>query len=47
MTFKSNDTGIVRVTNKGILNAVSAGTTTVTVTITGGLSFDVTITVVE
>ena len=47
MTYKSNDTSIVRVTNKGVLSPVSVGTTTVTVTITGGLSFDVTVTVVE
>lgn len=45
MDFESMDTNIVRVTSEGILTAKSEGTTKVRVTITGGHSFEVTVTV--
>lgn len=47
MTFTVEDESIVRVTKKGIITPRAVGTTNVTVTITGGLSFTVPVTVYE
>jgi len=45
MTFEAADTSILRVDKKGIITPKKEGSTTVTVTITGGHSFTVTVTV--
>lgn len=47
MTFESEDESIVKISNEGIINPRSLGTTNVKVTITGGLSFTVKVTVLE
>ncbi len=47
MTFESEDESIVKVSNKGVLTPKGLGTTNVKVTITGGLSFTVEVTVEE
>lgn len=46
MTFESADTNIVKVSNNGILSAISAGTTTVTAQL-GSHTFTVTVHVIE
>lgn len=45
MTFEVADTSIITVNSRGIINPKNVGTTTVKVTITGGLSFTVNVTV--
>ena len=47
MTFTVEDDSIIRVTNEGIIMPRKVGTTNVTVTITGGLSFTVSVTVYD
>ncbi|MBE7067517.1 MAG: hypothetical protein E7385_08205 [Ruminococcaceae bacterium] len=47
MTFTVEDESIVKVSKKGIITPRAVGTTNVTVTITGGLSFTVPVTVYE
>lgn len=47
MTFESADESIVKISNEGIINPRAEGTTTVKVTITGGLSFTVKVTVYD
>lgn len=47
MKFEVADTSVITVNNRGIITAKNVGTTTVKVTITGGHSFTVTVTVEE
>ena len=47
MEFEVADTSILRVDRKGVIMPKKAGSTTVTVTITGGHSFTVNVTVLD